>query len=467
MPSLPIAKGAYRRRDNTPIRLINAYFEQNPTNVRDGVSMIGRPGLLPFATLAGTFVAGMIRREDEGDSLLCVSGSSAYAVSTTGAVTNAGAGIAGAGRVRIATDGANVMIVRAGVLYLQTGTTVTAVEMPDDIAVLDVVFLAGRFWIATALDGQVYFTVPGDTTVDPLNFFSAEAAPDPLVGLAVSGDELVLLGRSSVEYWTPVADPDLPAQRVLGRVSKVGCASVHSIALGDLSAWVGDDNQVYRSGDALPIAIGDAGMVEIIRRARSTLDASDPARTLGGWMFTADGHTFYVVDVPGFGTHAFDFTTSQWCELASVGHALFNAGCGVKLSEGRWVIGGTYDGKLRVFAPDALSDDGEPIVRVYPALLPVRETDRCDNVVLECSVGTAPLEYPHDNPKVALRFSRDSGKTWSDWAYASLGLQGEYAQRPSFKGLGRMEPPSQLFEIRMSEPIDFTLRSARYNEDVR
>lgn len=467
MPSLPIAKGYCRRRDNTPIRLVNAYFEADPTNVRDQVSMIGRPGLLPFATLAGPSVAGMIRREDEGDSLLCVSGTSAYAVSTAGAVTAAGTGLAGTGRVRIATDGANVMIVRAGVLYLQTGTTVSAVEMPDDIQVMDVVFLAGRFWIATALDGRVYFTVPGETTVDALSYFSAESAPDPLVGLAVSGDELVLLGRSSVEYWTPVADPDLPATRVLGRASKVGCASVHSIALGDLAAWVGDDNQIYRSGDALPVPIGDAGMVEIVRRARPALDATDPAKTLGGWMFSADGHTFYVLDVPGFGSHAFDFTTSQWCEFASIDRALFNASCGAKLSEGRWVVGGTFDGKLRVFAPDALNDDGDPLVRVYPALLPIRETARCDNVILECSVGGASLDYPVDNPKAGLRFSRDDGKTWSDWAYARLGLQGEYEQRPAFKGLGRMAPPSQLFEIRVSDPIVFTLRAARYNEDVR
>ncbi|RRN64643.1 hypothetical protein [Caulobacter sp. 602-1] len=467
MSSLPIARGAYRRRDNSPIRLVNAFFEQDPTNVRDQVSMIGRPGLKPFATLAGSSVAGVIRREDDADGMLCVSGTSAYAVSTAGLITTAGTGVAGTGRVRMATDGANTMIVRAGVLYLHLDTTVSVVEMPDNIEVLDVVFLAGRFWIATVLDGRVYFTVPGETTVDALNYFSAESSPDKLEGLAVSGDELILLGRSSIEYWTPVADPDLPAQRVLGRASKVGCASVHSIAMGDLAAWVGDDNQVYRSGEALPIPISDAGMVEIIRRSRPGLDAADPAKTLGGWMFSADGHSFYVLDVPGFGTHAFDFTTSQWCEFASLGRSLFNASCGAKLSEGRWVIGGTFDGKLRVLSPDALDDDGDPLVRVYPALLPVRDTDSCFNVILECSVGSASLHYPVDNPKVGARVSRDNGKTWLDWTYASLGLQGDYTQRPAFKGLGRMDPPSHLFEFRVSDPIEFTLRAARYNEVVR
>lgn len=467
MPSLPIAKGRCVRRDNTPIRLVNAYFEMDPTNVRDQVSMIGRPGLLPFATLPGGAVAGMIRREDSDDSLLCISGTVASSVAADGTITAAGVGIAGTSRVRMATDGTNIMIVRGGILYAQAEGAVAAVEMPDDIEALDVVFLAGRFWIATALDGRVYFTVPGEITVDALNYFSAESAPDPLIGLAVSGDELMLMGRSSVEYWTPVADPDLPATRVLGRSSRVGCASAHSIGLGDLVAWVGDDNQVYRSGDALPIPIGDDGMVEIIRRARPGLDDTDPAKTLCGRMVTADKHTFYLVDVPGFGTHAFDFTTNQWCELASQDLPLFNAGCAVKVAGGRWVVGGTFDGKVRILAPDALDDDGDRLVRVFPALLPIREADGCSNVILECSVGTATLAYPVDNPKVAMRSSRNSGKTWSDWLYASLGLQGDYETRPSFKGLGRMEPPSHLFEFRVSDPIKFTLRSARYNEKVR
>lgn len=467
MPALPIAKGRCVRRDNTPIRLVNAYFEQDPTNVRDQVSMIGRPGLLPFVTLGSGPVVGMIRREDDDDTLLCVGGTSVYALSPSGTVSAAGVDVLGTGRVRMATDGVNTMIVRAGVLYLQAGTGVTAVEMPDDIGVIDVVFLAGRFWIATELDGRVYFTVPGETTVDALNYFSAESAPDPLVGLAVAGDELVLLSRSSVEYWQPTGDQYLPAQRSIGRASKVGCASVHSIALGDTTAWVGDDCMPYRSGDALPVPIGDPGMVEIIRRARAALDPDDPTKTLGAWSFAKDGHSFYVLDVPGFGTHAYDFTTGQWCEFASLGRDLFNACCGAKISDGRWVVGSTYEARVRLFAPEALDDDGSPLVRIYPALLPVDSSSRCDNLIMKCSVGTASLDYPSDNPKVAARVSRDDGKTWSDWNYASLGQQGSYNRKPVFKGIGRMSPPSQLFEFRFSDPLQFTLHGVRYNEPVR
>lgn len=241
---------------------------------------------------------------------------------------------------------------------------------------------------------------------------------------------------------------------------------MYSIGTGDLVAWVGDDCMVYRSGDALPVPIGDAGLSAIIRKARPALDETDPAKTLNGWTFSIENHTFYVLDIPGHGTQAFDFMTNQWCELTSVDHPLFNAGCGVKLSEGRWLAGGTFDGKVRLFSPDALEDDEGPIVRVYPALLPVRSTEVCHNVVLECTVGSATLVYPVDNPRAGCRFSRNGGRTWSDWTYTSLGQQGDYDLKPSFRGLGRMEAPSHLFEFRISDPVPFVLRAARYNEGV-
>lgn len=468
MPALPLAKGYYRRLDNTPVRLVNAYYEQDPTNLKDQVSLISRPGMAPFATApAGAYVAGLLRREGADGGLLCVSGENAYAISALGVVTNAGTGVLGAARVRMATDGTNTMIVRAGAIYLQQGVAVSLVEMPDDIMALDVAFLAGRFWIATELDGRVYFTVPGETTVDALNYFSAESAPDPLVGIAVSGDELVFLGRSSIEYWNPTGDQDLPAQRIIGRASKVGCASVHSIAGEDLAAWVGDDCVVYRSGDALPVAIGDAGLTEIIRKARPTLDETDPLKTLTGRAFSIEKHSFYLLDVPGFGTYAYDFTTGQWSQFTSHDRDLFAGGCFAKLSGGRMAVGGTYDAKVRLFTPDARSDDGAPLVRVYPAVLPVAVRSALNNIVLSCTVGSADLAYPVDNPKVAERHSRDEGKSWSDWKYASLGRQGAYNTKPTFKALGRMEPPHMAVEFRVSDPIEFTLRSADYNVPVR
>lgn len=465
MPLLPIAKGFYQRQDNSPTPLENLYFEADPTNLKDGASLITRPGMTPMHDTAQSFVAGLIRREDVDQTALCVAGTNAYIVAEDG-LTAAGSGIAGTSRVRMATDGVNIMIVREGVLYAQTGTTVAPIEMPDDITVQDVVFLASRFWIATDFEGRVYFTLPGEVTVDALNYFSAENSPDPLVGLGLDGDTLVLLGRSSIEYWQPNADQDLPASRAEGRKSAVGCASVHSIVQTDAGlAWVGDDGIFYRSAD-LPAPIGDAGFAEMVRKARPDLDPLDITKTLFGWSFTLEQHIFAAWSVPGYGCFAYDFTTTQWCRFSSVERDLFAVSSAIKFKTGMWIVGGLYDGKLRYLTPDAETDDGVPIVRQFPAVIDVSAPVRCDTIQLDCTAGAASLVYPDDNPQIALRYSDDRGRTWSNWRYANLGQQGNYKLSPYWTRLGMMREPARVIEFRTSAALTFTVRSGRYNEPL-
>lgn len=465
MALIALARGYYDRQDNVPTPLVNMYYEADPTNLKDGTSLISRPGQAAFLDTEQDFIAGLIRREDANQTALAVAGTNAYIVEDSG-LTSAGTGIAGTSHVRMATDGANIMIAREGILYLQSDTTATAVEMPDDVPVIDVVYLAGRFWIGTTDDGKVYFTVPGETTVDPLNYFSAENSPDPLVGLAVDGDVLMLLGRSSIEYWNPNADPDLPATRQEGRKSLVGCASVHSIASTDVGvAWVGDDGIVYRSSD-LPSPISDASFAEMIRQARGELDDTDITKTLLGWTYTLEQHVFYVLNIPTKGTFAFDFSTNQWSRFETIGQDVFGVTGAIKYKDGEWICGGLYDGKIRYLTPDAETDDGTPMVRQFPALVPVNSPTRCDTLALECTVGAAALTYPDDNPKIAMRWSDDRGNTWSQWRYTNLGQQGRYTTTPYWTRMGSMRNPGRLFEFRTSANRTFTVRSGRYNEPI-
>ena len=64
---------------------------------------------------------------------------------------------------------------------------------------------------------------PGN--LDALDFASAEARPDPLVGLKVSHGELILFGSTSVEWWVPTGNFLAPFQRLPGAVIDIGCYS--------------------------------------------------------------------------------------------------------------------------------------------------------------------------------------------------------------------------------------------------
>lgn len=465
MPAIALAKGYSKRSENLPIRLFNMFYEVDPTNIEDQVSLISRHGLSPVGDAGAGFIAGLIRREDSNDSIIGVSGEFVFAVTGSG-VSAGGGGVSGADRVRMATDGVNTFIVRSGKLYnLPDGSPVAEVEMPDDRAVYDVVFLSGSFWIVSE-DGRVYFTLPGEVTVNALSYFTAESSPDTLIGIGVDSDQLVLFGRSSIEYWTLTGDPDLPAQRIIGRRSKAGLAGVHSLTeVGDLGlAWVGDDGIVYRSG-SLPAPISDPTIVEAIRLGRPLIDDSDPATTLSGWSYTMDQHVFYVLDVPGQGTFAFDFTTGQWSEFGTVDQPLFMVGCAAKRRDGEWIVGGTFDSKVRAIDPSVYNDAGVPLVRRFPGLTRTKANLPIANVQVECSTGGAGLEYPGDNPKLAMRYS-DDGNLWSNWDYADLGRQGRFLPRPRFAKQRGQRPGTRIWEWRMSDDIPFTAHAASYNEPV-
>ena len=58
-------------------------------------------------------------------------------------------------------------------------------------------------WAPGASSG-VQILDPGN--LDALDFASAEARPDPLVGLKASHGELILFGSTSVEWWVPTGN---------------------------------------------------------------------------------------------------------------------------------------------------------------------------------------------------------------------------------------------------------------------
>ena len=465
MPAIALGKGRSKRAENLPIRLSNMLFEADPTNVDDQTSLISRHGLNLLGDAGAGFIAGMIRREDANDSVVGVSGEFFFAVTDSGVSVAGTGGISGTGRVRMATDGSNTFIVRNGMLYNKPlSGSVVAVAMPDGRKAYDVVYMGARYWIASEA-GRVYFTQPGEVTVDPLDYFTAETSPDPLKGIAVESDQLVLLGSSSIEWWYQVPDPDLPATRTVGRRSTAGLASVFSMATADVGLfWVGNDGIVYRSG-SLPVPIGDATVTEAIARARPILDESDPEKTLSGWFCAMGDHGLYHLDVPGEGTHVYDLLTGQWTDFGTSDRPLYMAGCAA-MRRGRWLVGGTFDSKVRELRQDRYKDDTGPLIRRFPGLSRAKQNIRFSNVQVECSTGGAGLDYPGDNPQLAMRYSDDGGKTWSDWDYASLGRQGDYRRKPRFAGPRGLRPGTRIWEWRMSEDLPFVAHTASYNEPV-
>jgi hypothetical protein len=124
------------------------------------------------------------------------------------------------------------------------------VEMPDGQSPIAVASCAGFLLVALANSQRFYWILPGATTIDPLNFASAEFSPDNLSDILAVADQVWLIGGSSIEVWYPTGGSDVTTafQPVAGRAFANGAQPRTAVRIRDTVIFVGADGVVYSTG---------------------------------------------------------------------------------------------------------------------------------------------------------------------------------------------------------------------------
>lgn len=459
MPSIPLGLSAYKRADMTPVTLKNYYYEATPANLEDQVVLIPRPRLTGYASAADGPIRGLFRKGGVIlDRLLALSGGTLYRIE--GTTPTAIGPVAGPGRLSAEGGSSAVMLTCGTSVYSTDGVTLSTVAMPDAQNVIAVDTLNSYFLLAVENYGRFYWSSLGGTTVDALDYATAESRPDNLITLKVVGDVLWLVGRLSLEAWRPTGDLDLPFQRIDGRIFGIGCVSrdtVQKLSIGgnDTMIWVGADGVVYRLAPN-PTRISDHGMEERLKRADAAGLYAFPAK----WI----GHDFYVLHIPGQGSFAYDLSTGFWDEWTSYGRPLFRGAVSAVGPNDQPLIGDDETGVIWELS-DAVRTDGADVVNFeFTGLLENSGgAIRCNNVVLDCTVGLTP--DPENDPIVRLAYSDDRGEVWSDPLEVPLGRQGKRLTPTVWDRIGQIARPGRVFRWDTTEPI--TVRRAKYNEAWR
>lgn len=145
--------------------------------------------------------------------------------------------------VRASSVTANDLVVRAvtfgsagnGIVTTETGANIAwgsgtltggglpgiiSVPMPGDYAPVSVGYINGYIIIVVGsgqnVNGRFYWIEPGETTVDPLNYATAERSPDPAHQVVVYGDQFWIPGQSTTEAYFMTGNLDAPVSRVQG-----------------------------------------------------------------------------------------------------------------------------------------------------------------------------------------------------------------------------------------------------------
>lgn len=147
----------------------------------------------------------------------------------------------------------------------------TTVTVPDDVGAVSVAFIASYIIVVIAqgfgVNGRFYWINPGDTTIDPLNFATAERSPDGLINARAMGDQLWLFGTNSTEIWYPSGDFSAPFLRVQGRLFDRGVWGGTDVVIKDAIVVSDQDGVVYIVGPGGPQRVSTNAIEEKIRTA--------------------------------------------------------------------------------------------------------------------------------------------------------------------------------------------------------
>lgn len=470
----PILGGSYVARSVNAAcdRMVNLFPEAVPEGGKTSAFLNRCPGLRLLATVGSGPIRGLWKLGSYG---YVVSGLSLYRVNSLWNSTLLGA-VTGSGPVSMADNGTQLFIAcnPDGFIYNASTLAFAQITDPDFPGAVTVGYLDGYFvfnepdsqkvWITSMLDG---------TTVDPLEFASAEGSPDGLPALSIDHREAWLFGENSVEVWYNSGAADFPLARIQGAFIEIGCQAPYSIAKLDNSLfWLGSDARgsgiVYRANGYTGVRVSTHAVEYAIQTYTTTSDAI-------GFSYQQEGHAFYVLTFPTASkTWVFDVSTGKWHEragFASGEFARWAANCMMNFG-GEIVVGDCVSGNIYALDLSVYTDNGatQKWLRSWRALPPgtnnLKRTVQ-HSLQLDCESGVgldgASTIQGHD-PQVILRWSDDGGHTWSNEHWRSMGKIGEYGRRVIWRRLGATgKLRDRVLEISGTDPVKIAIMGAELN----
>lgn len=482
-------------------RMINLFPEVIPEGGKEPGFLNRAPGLQLQQAVGTGPIRALWAHQINGTSFFVVSGTEVYQLSSlTGTPVKIG-DVADGGPVSIADNGTQVFFACNGPSYIfnkstQTFKQITDPDFPGAVTVgyLDGYFVfnepnSQRIWVTALLDGS---------SVDPLDFASAEGSPDGLVAVNVDHREAWLFGTDSVEVWYDVGGTDFPLQRIQGAFNEIGCVAAFSIAKLDNSLfWLGTDARgqgiVYKANGYTGQRVSTHAIEYAIAQYGNISDAL-------AYTYQQEGHGFYVLTFPSANaTWVYDAATQAWHERAGLFNGQFTrhrSNCQCNFG-GNTVVGDFENGNIYTFDLEVYADNSQPQkwLRSWRAL-PTGQNNlnrsAHHSLQLDAETGVGlngltvdesiylitesgePLIAENGNfivsgfnaipippPQAMLRWSDDGGHTWSSEHWTSMGRIGEYGHRTIWRRLGMtLKLRDRVYEVSGTDPVKVAIVGA-------
>lgn len=309
------------------------------------------------------------------------------------------------------------------------------------------------------------------TETPALNFASAEANPDRIVGLINNADDLWIFGKKVTEIWYNYGSNGITFARrpASSGIVETGCASALTIQkLNNTIFWLAEDD---RGGPMLMMANG----ITPTRVSTYAIEQQWMRESAGqfnratAFTYQSGGHYFYCLNIPGqSSTWVYDASVSAqlgqptWHERQSFnptssvqqrwnaeGHAYFRS---VHLT------GDIATGTLYAMSEASYTDNGQHIMRQRTTPHISNAMDRVFYACLTVDALTGSSTDADLTPQIQLEFSDDGGFTWSEPRFESPGLMGQYGIKVQFQRLGSAR--SRVFRVTVTDPLYWAISGA-------
>jgi hypothetical protein len=481
LTQFPFVAGAYAARSLNfdAQRTVNLYPELSGSGNSKSIAMLlGCPGTRSWdQVIAG---AGPIRGmlPFSSTKMFAVSGSLAMYFDTTGTAfyMSPAVPIVGSGPVSMASNGIVVMLVtgagKPGYIIDPVANTVTQITDPDFVGADRVDFIGGYFiWNKP---GTQQYQISGlySTTIDPLDFASAEAAPDLLVSLNVSFKEAWLYGETTTEVHILSGNADFPIEPIQGAVIEQGCAAAFSVAKMTDGSGTGTNIWLSRNATGQGMFVKSVGYQAVrisdhaLEYAIQSYSRIDDAIA---YTYQQEGHSFYVCSFPTANkTWAYDTSTELWHERAwrdpatgALGRHRSNC---YAFFAGKHLVGDYSVARIYYFDLDTYGDrmdsgsfEAMPAIRQCPHLgNGSNDWQIFDELWIDMETGVGlnanfPFTSVGKDPQLILEWSDDGGHTFPNSRLVPIGKIGERKVRAVARRLGKSR--DRVFRVTITDPV--------------
>jgi hypothetical protein len=453
-------------------RMVNLFPEIIPEGGKEPGFLNRAPGLQFQQTIGTGPIRALWAHQTNGSDFYVVSGTQFYKVTGLTATPTLLGTVTGTGPVSIADNGTQIFLAcnPNGFIYNEVTNVFAQITDPDFPGAATVGYLDGYFvfnepnsqkiWVTQLLDG---------TSVDPLDFASAEGSPDGLVAVNIDHREAWLFGTDSIEVWYDAGLADFPLTRIQGAFNEIGCVAAFSVAKLDNGLfWLGTDARgqgiVYRANGYAGVRVSTHAIEYAIAQYGDISDAV-------AYTYQQEGHAFYVLTFPAANaTWVYDVSTQAWHERAGWDTATgaftrHRSNCQCNFG-GNTVVGDYENGNIYTLDLDVYADNGgiQKWLRSWRAL-PTGQNNlkrtAQHSLQLDCESGTGLITGQGSDPEIMLRFSDDGGHTWSNEHLSKMGKIGEYYRRVFWRRLGMtLKLRDRVYEISMTDPVKTAIMGA-------